>query len=426
MAIDLAALDRAAEVHFDTLRARVARRLAHPEATAWLFAGRAIPFAPDYLEFGAIGRHPAERLLNRAVSRLLPGFWHDTLWAKIHKRVIGFGASSYFPKLLADFPDRAEVEAITRHVLARMTALLERKWRDLRRCTFYEAFNCLAAIMNEPRILSGRSLDAFIEHKSRQNFGALALVEPVRALAAASADSLAMLIRLACRANWMDSMEESVEAAEREIEAEVSAGANGGAWWQGGGEGEFLRVAACRAALGGAPRTILYEFDNCGEVAIDLLLIEALIARGHRVILSVRELPVANDVTNADLRFFLDSPHFVSLREAEARGELDIVSSGPFAAGRLLTEAAPEYRQAWKEADLVILKGQGNFQTTPMGSSRSGRFVPFPYDKPVIMMMGVKAELARLALHSVFRNPPALGSPFVYLFDAADRATWPA
>jgi uncharacterized protein with ATP-grasp and redox domains len=425
--IDYRALDTAVGEHFDTLRRRVADRLAAPERLAWLFRVPPVgPWAPDYLTFGAIGRNGVERFLNTAVSGLAPRLWHATLWAKIRTRVMDYGATTYFPKVLKDVPKTPEIEALRRATLEAMNGLLLRDWPELRACTFYEAFDCLAAIMNEARRLAGYEVDAFAPDRARQNAASLAALPAAAALVGESDDALGTLLRLCCRSNWIDGMEDGVEAVHDDIIAEIEGAAKAKPSWLVRDDGPTFEIDRCRAVLSGPPRHILYDLDNCGEAVFDLLLVEALLRRGHRVTLSVKEQPVANDVTRTEMAGLLAAAPFAGLREARDDGRLGVVTAGAFAAARLLNAASEEYRRAYAAGDLVLLKGQGNFQTMPLGRRQGGRFVPYPYARPVMVLMGVKADLARLALATIYAAPPALGEPYVVYFDPADPRTYPA
>ena len=427
MTMRFQAVDEAVERSFDALRDRVQARLTEPQTLAWLFRVPAATWAPDYLTFGGIGRNGFERSLNRALSGLAPDLWHRTLWAKIRRRVMDYGAHTYFPRILKDVPKTPDVEALRLHTLAAMNGLLRRNWPELSACTFYEAFDCLAAIMNEARRVAGYDADSFAPDRARQNAACLAALPAATALVSAAGDRLSTLLRLVCRANWIDGMEDGVEAVEAAIVGEVAAAAAGRMpWWLERPDGPTYRIAACRAVLDGPPRSILYELDNSGEAVFDLLLVAELLAHGHRVTLSAKERPVANDVTRSELTALLAGPPFAALREAEAEGRLAVVTAGPFAAARLLNAASAEYRRAYAAADLLLLKGQGNFQTTPFGRREGGRFAAFPYRKPIMVLMGVKADLARMALATIHATPPALGEPYAVWLDPADPATWPA
>ena len=94
---------------------------------------------------------------------------------------------------------------------------------------------------------------------------------------------------------------------------------------------------------------ILYLADNAGEIFFDRLFIEKL--NHPDMILAVRGCPVINDAT---------------LDDAKAAG-LDklvtVIENGSDAPGTLLEECSEEFRNHFEEADLVISKGQGNYET---------------------------------------------------------------
>lgn len=93
---------------------------------------------------------------------------------------------------------------------------------------------------------------------------------------------------------------------------------------------------------------ILYLGDNSGESVFDRILIEAM---NKQVTYVVRDKPVINDVTYADaIASGIDSI-------------ADIISSGNDAPGTFVERCSPEFQQLIKRADLIISKGQGNFES---------------------------------------------------------------
>ena len=96
-------------------------------------------------------------------------------------------------------------------------------------------------------------------------------------------------------------------------------------------------------------QNILYLGDNTGEIVFDRLLLQQLPA--DRVIFAVRGSPVINDATMSD---------------AVATGITQMVSvidNGSDAPGTVLEECSDIFREAFQNADLVISKGQGNYET---------------------------------------------------------------
>jgi uncharacterized protein with ATP-grasp and redox domains len=98
---------------------------------------------------------------------------------------------------------------------------------------------------------------------------------------------------------------------------------------------------------------ILYLGDNVGEDVFDKALIQAM--KRDRPTLTVtfaaRERPVINDVTLADARA-------VGMDKV-AR----IISSGSVYPGTIMSKTSSEFQELFDAADLVIAKGQGNFET---------------------------------------------------------------
>ena len=93
--------------------------------------------------------------------------------------------------------------------------------------------------------------------------------------------------------------------------------------------------------------SILYIGDNAGESVFDKILIEAL---GKPVIYVVRGIPIINDVVMEDA---IDS----GIDEIAK-----IISSGSPAPGTILELCDDSFVHRFNEADMVISKGQGNYE----------------------------------------------------------------
>ena len=94
-------------------------------------------------------------------------------------------------------------------------------------------------------------------------------------------------------------------------------------------------------------KQILYLGDNCGESVFDKILIKEL----HKPVqYVVRSKPIINDVTTA---------------EAIASGideVAEIIESGSQSPGIILNRSNPDFLYRFNRADMVISKGQGNFE----------------------------------------------------------------
>lgn len=110
----------------------------------------------------------------------------------------------------------------------------------------------------------------------------------------------------------------------------------------------FGHVEALQEAAGSAKK-ILYLGDNAGEIVFDRLLIEQLPM--EKVVFAVRGAPVINDATREDAI------------AAGITGLVTVVDNGSDMPGTLLEECSDRFMRHFAAADLVISKGQGNYET---------------------------------------------------------------
>ncbi|ASJ16416.1 hypothetical protein A3L04_04660 [Thermococcus chitonophagus] len=97
---------------------------------------------------------------------------------------------------------------------------------------------------------------------------------------------------------------------------------------------------------------ILYLTDNVGEHYFDSILLEKIreISKAE-IYIAGKEGPIINDVTVEDLK-----------RDGFERfGK--IISTGTRVVGVPLDEISEEFREIFEKADVIIAKGQGNFET---------------------------------------------------------------
>lgn len=96
---------------------------------------------------------------------------------------------------------------------------------------------------------------------------------------------------------------------------------------------------------------VLYLADNAGETVFDKILIETM---GKTVIYAVRDKPVINDATVEDAV------------TSGLNNVATVISSGSDAPGTILKICSEEFMGHFKRADLIISKGQGNFEALSM------------------------------------------------------------
>jgi len=111
----------------------------------------------------------------------------------------------------------------------------------------------------------------------------------------------------------------------------------------------------------GSAKTLLLIGDNTGETVFDRLLLEEL--AGLEITYAVRSAPIINDATAADA-------------EASGLGEYArILPTGCSLPGVILDQCSREFHDAFTGSDIVISKGQGNYET--LSGEKCGRGIFF-------------------------------------------------
>lgn len=100
-------------------------------------------------------------------------------------------------------------------------------------------------------------------------------------------------------------------------------------------------------------KELVYLADNCGEIVLDKLLIKLMRKQYKelKITVIVRGKPVLNDAT-------LEDAKTVGLTEI-----VEVIGNGTEIAGTYLKEITQEAKDKLEGADLIISKGQGNFET---------------------------------------------------------------
>jgi uncharacterized protein with ATP-grasp and redox domains len=203
--------------------------------------------------------------------------------------------------------------------------------------------------------------DPYRDVKDHQNRMALALLPELKIKIEAAADPLSMALRLAIAGNVIDN---GVNDNVRECDLRESV--NHALTEPFVGDRDGFRNAVAEA------QRILYLADNAGEIAFDRLLIEQI--GPARVTVAVRGGPVINDATITDARA-------VGLHEI-----VEIIDNGSDAPGTLLDDCSQEFKRRFAEADLILAKGQGNFEALS--------------DEPHNIFFLLKAKCAVIAAHA--------------------------
>ena len=199
--------------------------------------------------------------------------------------------------------------------------------------------------------------DPYRQAKDKLNNLALELIPAFRSDVESADDPLLMAVRLAIAGNMMD-MGVNVTLTEADVRQTMQQALTAPFF----GEMDKFRQAIAEA------QSILYLADNAGEIAFDRLLVEQLLSK--RLTVVVRGAPVINDVTLVDAQT-------VGLDQI-----VEVIDNGSDAPGTIMSDCSPEFRRRFADADLIIAKGQGNFET--LSGEAGNIFFLFKVKCPVI------------------------------------------
>ena len=192
------------------------------------------------------------------------------------------------------------------------------------------------------RKLSGVE-DLYHEAKNRFDSFVLDRLKEFKSMIASSGDPFETALRLAVAGNVIDFGVKG-DLDETEVEGAISQALEANL--------DSSVIQGLRRSLENA-RQILYVGDNAGEIVFDRLFIETMLEDlgPLDICFVVRGRPILNDATRED---------------AEQAG-LDkicrVIDTGCDAPGCLLTCCSPECLAEIERSDLVIAKGQGNYET---------------------------------------------------------------
>jgi len=219
-------------------------------------------------------------------------------------------------------------EALQKQMIAEVLGILGR----------YEAFNSAPEIVREfHRVLKARTgaADPYAAIKQRDLETAIRLLPELKRQLSQKDDRLYWALKAAATGNVLDSaIGLTIDMSRFDAEFEKPFA--------------VCDIGVFQQRLENA-KSLMVIGDNTGETVFDGLLLEQF--PGLRLTYAVRSAPVINDAT---------------AEEAVASGldrYAEIISTGCDIPGVLLEECGGEFLKRFREADIVISKGQGNYET---------------------------------------------------------------
>ncbi|MBN1523172.1 MAG: DUF89 family protein [Spirochaetales bacterium] len=190
--------------------------------------------------------------------------------------------------------------------------------------------------------------DPYLELKQKSNEIALAIFPDLKKMVENSEDRLLKAVEIAIAGNIID----YGAVVDLDINKEINSIVNS--------EEDKIRNESTRHfaflefknSLAKA-NTLLYLADNAGEIVFDRVLIEEIknLYPDLQIYCAVRGNPVLNDCLIADA---------VSVGIDKIT---TVISNGTDAPGTILDSCSKEFLDIWNASDLIISKGQGNYES---------------------------------------------------------------
>lgn len=190
--------------------------------------------------------------------------------------------------------------------------------------------------------------DPYREVKEDLNKASIPVAAKADKIIQDSDDPLLSSLKFACAANMLDVAVQNKATPEDVLETAGSRNFEIDNY-------ELLKEDIERA------KNVFYILDNAGEIAFDKLVVQQLLDK--EVTCVVRHSPVLNDAT-------LEDAEAVSLSKL-----CNVIDPGADFIGLPLDLCSGEFKEAFESADIIIAKGQANFETLENASPKSVYFM---------------------------------------------------
>jgi len=203
--------------------------------------------------------------------------------------------------------------------------------------------------------------DPYAEIKKRSNKLALGIYSKLKRKVSHAQDRLLMAVELAIAGNIIDYGVNSFSHRKEEagvkvggsldIEAELTRILNQESKLVKRENERIFNYSQFKVELKNANH-ILYLADNAGETVFDRILLEEIkrIEQDKKITYAVRGGPIINDA-------LLEDAYECGIDQLA-----EVISSGSDAPGTILSLCSQEFLKIYKKTDMIISKGQGNFE----------------------------------------------------------------
>ena len=322
-----------------------------------------------FKRFGSFSNFLKYRVIDTIISRLERRYYHQD-------NILAFGFNpEYVSRFLAD-----------------LRAICFDHWKYIHTWTYSELFSFIQSTFRSFHQHHNYSIDLYQIEKKRHNEICSQLYHVIRTHQKSSPLPFSHLCYLVIRSNWIDCSYEHARSFLDQFSAEINDVLDLNLWVNDIINEPYFNYRSLLYDCEGASKVFLYECDNHGEIFFDFLFMEYLLKKGHRVICSVKSHPILNDVTYNDINILLSSNHLSHLKPYIKSKQLRIIDNGSGDVIALRYNLSRAYQTAYNESDIVLLKGQGNFESYPLILNSYFFKKQCMYKKPHYYLFGLKSR----------------------------------
>ena len=190
--------------------------------------------------------------------------------------------------------------------------------------------------------------DPYKNVKDASNAAALTVYPELVAIVRNSKNRLRTAVELACAGNIIDY---GTISGDLDVKTEIMSIINQAESTIAHENADIFAFEAFAEALRNA-RKLVYVGDNTGEIVFDRVLLETIAHMYPQleIFFATRGTPILNDC-------LVEDAYTCGLQHSAT-----IISSGVASPGLILSDASEEFRTIFAQADLIISKGQGNYE----------------------------------------------------------------
>lgn len=352
---------------------------------------------PGYHTISLLGNNIFTKIINRYFSQ------YAIISKKTSKKIVTELKKNYFIQIKKNgYQFNKEATQLFTTLLQQQ---LEKKWYFIKTWSLPELFTCLNACSVELFKICQFPDDLYIKNKHYQNKQCAQFYSELRPLILSNNLPFESLMYLVIKANYIDNYNNDPTPFIHAFKQEINEIIDSHQWVKDySKDNPLFSYLHLKVSLETKKQTILYECDNNGEIYFDLLFIEFLLLQNHTVIISLKDKPILNDITFDNFNKLINQKSLNHFNTYIKSKQLQIINNKCKDVIPIRYKMSQDYINAYKKANLVLLKGQGNFESYPYFKSTLFNKHEIHYKNKHFYLFVIKSSFTLKSMKSIYKN----------------------